>query len=99
MGYASIFNAIDYQILLPMYLGGICWTMIYDTIYAYQDIDDDKKLGLNSSAIQFQNNPRKAFTTLATLSSLWFGLTGYINLPALLNMNKLIVWIFESSLA
>lgn len=78
MGYASIYNALDYQILLPMYLGGIWWTMIYDTIYAYQDIDDDKKLGLNSSAIQFQNNPKKAFTALATLSSLWFGISGYM---------------------
>jgi 4-hydroxybenzoate polyprenyltransferase len=44
--------------ILPLYASGICWTLIYDTIYAFQvtyknieDINDDKKLGLKSTAI------------------------------------------------
>jgi len=49
-----------WEILTPLYLSGICWTMIYDTIYAFQvffiykkDIEDDKKLGLKSTAIEW----------------------------------------------
>ena len=25
------------QIVLPLYAGGVCWTLVYDTIYAHQD--------------------------------------------------------------
>ncbi|KAI0832157.1 prenyltransferase [Hypoxylon sp. FL0890] len=31
----------------------ILWTMIYDTIYAYQDIEDDVKIGVRSTAVLF----------------------------------------------
>jgi 4-hydroxybenzoate polyprenyltransferase len=36
---------------LPLYCGGVCWTLVYDTLYAHQDKADDRKLGLNSSAL------------------------------------------------
>lgn len=26
------------EIIIPAYIAGICWTLIYDTIYAFQDI-------------------------------------------------------------
>lgn len=29
------------------------WTVIYDTLYAYQDIDDDTKIGVNSTTVLF----------------------------------------------
>ena len=33
-------NSINpaWNILTPLYLAGICWTMIYDTVYAFQVI-------------------------------------------------------------
>ena len=31
----------------------ICWAIVYDTIYAIQDKEDDKKIGVKSSAILF----------------------------------------------
>lgn len=34
-----------------LYGAGICWTLAYDTIYAYQDLEDDLKIGLKSSAL------------------------------------------------
>ena len=40
-----------------LYGVGILWTLAYDTIYAFQDIQDDIKLGLKSTAILFQSNP------------------------------------------
>jgi 4-hydroxybenzoate polyprenyltransferase len=27
-----------WEIMAPLYLAGICWTMIYDTVYAFQVI-------------------------------------------------------------
>jgi 4-hydroxybenzoate polyprenyltransferase len=31
--------------VLPMYAAGVCWTLVYDTLYGYQDRADDAKLG------------------------------------------------------
>lgn len=39
--------------VLPFYIAGICWTVIYDTIYALQDIKDDKNLKLKGLAIHW----------------------------------------------
>ncbi len=47
-----------------LYFACIIWTVIYDTIYAYQDIEDDLKIGVKSTAIKFQNNPKKVLTFL-----------------------------------
>ena len=39
-----------YLPVIPLYLGGIFWTLGYDTIYALQDIEDDAMVGVKSSA-------------------------------------------------
>lgn len=36
-----------------VYGAAILWTLAYDTIYALQDINDDKKLGIGSTALLF----------------------------------------------
>jgi 4-hydroxybenzoate polyprenyltransferase len=36
-----------------LYLAAVCWTMAYDTIYAYQDKADDEKIGVKSTAVTF----------------------------------------------
>ena len=36
-----------------LYLGGICWTLFYDTIYAHQDREDDALIGIKSTARLF----------------------------------------------
>ena len=33
-----------------LYVGGIFWTLYYDTLYAFSDIKDDKKIGVKSLA-------------------------------------------------
>ena len=58
MGYAEMLSkfpgsfSIDPTVILPLYLSGIIWTIYYDSVYAFQDIKDDNKLGLNSTAIE-----------------------------------------------
>ncbi|KAG5719226.1 hypothetical protein E4T56_gene13413 [Termitomyces sp. T112] len=40
-------------LIVVVMMGCWCWTMMYDTIYACQDIQDDVKAGVHSSAIAF----------------------------------------------
>ena len=42
-----------------MYFAGIFWTLFYDTIYAYQDSQDDLIIGVKSTSIKFKNDPKK----------------------------------------
>jgi 4-hydroxybenzoate polyprenyltransferase len=44
--------------ILMLYIAFLSWTIGYDTIYAYQDIEDDKILKLNSTAINWGSNAR-----------------------------------------
>jgi 4-hydroxybenzoate polyprenyltransferase len=37
---------------IALYLGGIAWTLAYDTIYAHQDKEDDALIGLKSTALK-----------------------------------------------
>ena len=37
--------------IILLYLSGIMWTVGYDTIYALQDVVDDKKIGVKSLAL------------------------------------------------
>lgn len=41
---------------LWLYLAGFLWTMAYDTIYAYQDIEDDRMIDIKSTARLFDKN-------------------------------------------
>jgi|TARA_B100001093_G_scaffold489318_1_gene527377 4-hydroxybenzoate polyprenyltransferase len=56
LGWTSINNEIN---LLPLvfYLGAIFWTLGYDTIYGFQDINDDEIIGLKSTSIKFKTKP------------------------------------------
>ena len=41
-----------------LYLGGIAWTLFYDTIYAHQDREDDALIGIKSTARLFGGRTR-----------------------------------------
>lgn len=58
LGYSAIKGYVDVPICAPLYLAGICWTIIYDTIYAHQDRKDDLLLGIKSTAIRFNENTK-----------------------------------------
>jgi 4-hydroxybenzoate polyprenyltransferase len=63
MASLALLESINFNTII-LYVACIIWTIIYDTIYAYQDIEDDLKIGVKSTAIKFQNNPKKALTFL-----------------------------------
>ena len=57
LGWTSIVGDISY-IPIIFYLGAIFWTLGYDTIYGFQDIEDDEIIGVKSTSIKFKNNPK-----------------------------------------
>jgi 4-hydroxybenzoate polyprenyl transferase len=52
VGYFCICRTLKLEIFL-LYTIAIVWTIIYDTIYAMQDVDDDILNNLNSSTLLF----------------------------------------------
>jgi 4-hydroxybenzoate polyprenyltransferase len=51
MGWAALRDGIGLPAVF-LYLGGIAWTLAYDTIYAHQDKEDDALIGVKSSALK-----------------------------------------------
>lgn len=81
MGWAATFGSIDFAVIGPLFASGIAWTMVYDTIYANQDKEDDSKLGLKSTALTFgSNGDAKQKQILHAFAALTYGgwlLSGY----------------------
>lgn len=36
LGWAAVRGSLDPSIVLPLYVSGVFWTLVYDTIYAHQ---------------------------------------------------------------
>jgi 4-hydroxybenzoate polyprenyltransferase len=52
VGWSAVTGSLGWPAVL-LYLGSVCWTVGYDTIYAHQDREDDRALGLKSTALRF----------------------------------------------
>ena len=93
LGWTSINEEIN---MLPFifYLGAIFWTLGYDTIYGFQDIEDDEIIGVKSTSIKFKKNPKIFLCFCYFLFVLVFVLTGLeLNLNKFFFMGAIIVFI------
>lgn len=80
LGYSAMNGGmIDWNVVLPLYVAGIFWTLIYDTIYAYQDYHYDKKLGLKSTTMIFGDSPKIWLNSFAFAMTSSFLLGGYLS--------------------
>ena len=73
LGWTAVTGALAWPPFL-LYLGGVFWTIGYDTIYAHQDKEDDIRVGVKSSAIALGTHTRPwlfGFYVIALL--LWAG--------------------------
>lgn len=52
MAFAAASNTIPWT-LWPLFAATMVWSLIYDTAYAVADLEDDKKIGIKSTAILF----------------------------------------------
>jgi 4-hydroxybenzoate polyprenyltransferase len=57
IGWTAVTGSLAQPPLL-LYLGGIFWTLGYDTIYAHQDKEDDARIGVKSSALALGQRTR-----------------------------------------
>ena len=73
LGWAAVRGDLALAPVL-LYLGGIAWTLGYDTIYAHQDKEDDVRIGVKSSALVLGARTRPfLFAFYAAAAALWIG--------------------------
>ncbi len=77
VGWSTMTGSLDWPALV-LYVGGIFWTLGYDTIYAHQDKDDDIKIGVRSSALALGRRTRPFVAVVYAL------LIGFLSLAFLL---------------
>ena len=88
IGWAAVTGALDWPAVL-LYLGGICWTLGYDTIYAHQDKEDDARIGVKSSALALGERTRPfLFGFYGAAAALWLAgcLAAGLNLVFLISL-------------
>lgn len=51
MGWSAVNGSLNANVFW-LYIAGIFWTLVYDTIYAHQDKDDDSIIGVKSTALK-----------------------------------------------
>ena len=81
LGWTAVTGRLAWPPVL-LYLGGICWTLGYDTIYAHQDKEDDARIGVKSSALALGDRTRPflyAFYGGAVLLWLAAGVVGRLH--------------------
>lgn len=76
VGWVAVTGTLDLAALI-LYAAAVFWTLGYDTIYACQDIADDKKLGVKSSALTFGRHTRVAVNFCYGIFALLLGVTGF----------------------
>jgi 4-hydroxybenzoate polyprenyltransferase len=71
IGWTAVTGSLAWPPVL-LYLGGIVWTLGYDTIYAHQDREDDARIGVKSSALALGRGTRPfLFAFDAAAVALW----------------------------
>ncbi|XWS68500.1 hypothetical protein CRYUN_Cryun04dG0095900 [Craigia yunnanensis] len=72
LGWSAVKGSLDPSIVFPLYFSGVLWTLVYDTIYAHQDKEDDIKVGVKSTALRFGDSTKEwtAGFGIACISSL-----------------------------
>jgi 4-hydroxybenzoate polyprenyltransferase len=77
LGYATVTGTLSWATIV-LYLGGVAWTLVYDTIYAMQDQRDDAVIGVLSTARRFAGAPRLWLSLFAALALVAWAATGYL---------------------
>lgn len=77
MAFAAQANALP-AVAWLMFTGNIFWSLIYDTMYAMADREDDLKIGVKSSAILFGRYDRLIIGILQLFMLLIFILVGIL---------------------
>ena len=88
VGWSAYAGSLGWPPLL-LYLGGIAWTLGYDTIYAHQDKEDDALIGVKSTALKLGAQTKAWLIGFYALALLLFASAGFaagLGWPFLLGM-------------
>jgi len=77
--------------IIWLYFSCIIWSMIYDTIYAFQDVSDDLVIGVKSMAIKIKHNPKFYIFLLTASMFLTLLLVGFLESLSLFYFILLII--------
>jgi 4-hydroxybenzoate polyprenyltransferase len=75
MAYAAQTNTVP-RLAWLLFIAGLLWTMAYDTMYAMVDREDDRKLGIRSSALLFGDADRFIIGVMQLMALLALWLAG-----------------------
>ena len=77
LGWAAVRGAVEWP-AIALYLGGIFWTLAYDTIYAHQDREDDLLVGVKSTALRLGEGTPRWLAGFFALSIGFIALAGWL---------------------
>ena len=80
------FNLIISLDLLILYAGCVFWTLGYDTIYAYQDVEDDIKNNIKSTAVLFREKGKQFVLFFYGIFFTIIGLLGFYSSKSYLSL-------------
>ena len=64
--------------LAMLFLEYVLWTMIYDTIYALQDVQDDMKAGIKSMAVRYKDKMKYLLSMISVALVATLAATGFL---------------------
>ncbi|KAF7366875.1 4-hydroxybenzoate polyprenyl transferase [Mycena sanguinolenta] len=65
VGWISVSKTLNKEIVGIFFLGTVCWTIVYDTIYGCQDVRDDRAAGVKSTSLLFGSRVRPILCVFA----------------------------------
>ncbi|MEM6668106.1 MAG: 4-hydroxybenzoate octaprenyltransferase [Pseudomonadota bacterium] len=77
LGWTAMTSEIGAPAVL-LYLGGIAWTIGYDTIYAHQDREDDALIGVKSTARLFGENSARWISVFYAIAVVFAAAAGAV---------------------
>lgn len=89
VGWTAVTGQLTWAPIL-LYFGSIAWVIGYDTIYAYQDLEDDQKIGVFSTARLFGNQSYWALVVLYAITIVCFSISFFLAKVPLVAMSGLI---------
>ncbi|TMW65116.1 hypothetical protein Poli38472_009283 [Pythium oligandrum] len=78
LGWSAVQGSCAWPVCLPLYAGGVAWTLVYDTLYAHQDKNDDRHIGVRSTALLFGDNTKPILNAFSAAAVAGFGTAGYM---------------------
>jgi 4-hydroxybenzoate polyprenyltransferase len=76
LGWTAASGALALPAVL-LYLGGVFWTIGYDTIYAHQDKEDDLRIGVKSSALALGSHTRPWLFAFYIIALILWAVVGF----------------------